>query len=118
MLEPQKIQEIEDRLENLPEEIYQAELKMIENRALVDRDKYLLEAEQSVVISNSDAPNATEKKAQALIETKGRKENLINSTMKYEKAKAYLTLLNNEFTSLRKISSVEIELMKNDGTNI
>lgn len=103
---------LEAELTKLPSKIRDQEKIVIEKKEALDLAKLTLEVATSQAMLNSTRPNATEKKAQAIVATETEKKALIEAQTVHDKEQAGLSYLTNRFISLRKISSLEIELVK------
>lgn len=114
MLEPKAINKIEQELMELPDKIYQQELKVIEAKEAMKHSKDLLEMAISLRITQQQAPNATEKQAHAKIMTEKEKADLLSKEIAYDKENSRLNRYLNLFTALRKVSAIEIETMKSE----
>jgi len=106
------IKSLETKLEKLPSEIYEAEKLVITAKAEVEVAKIEHGCAYADALIRADAPNATEKKAMAELASKTEKMNILTSQVLYEQENAKLTALNNQFNTLRKIGSIETELMR------
>jgi hypothetical protein len=111
-----QLNELQQQLETLPNEIRDQELKVIEKEHTTQLDKLTYDVAFSQAMLRSQKPNATEKKAEALIETRVLKESLFNSEMKLKKEESAQRHLENRFTSVRKLASMEMENMKSQIT--
>lgn len=105
-------QKLIDKLEKLPSEIYEQEKKVIEAKEKLESKKIELDVKFSQAMLESQRPNASEKKAEAIIKTEEIKREVLKANIELERATAYLTAQQNHFTSLRKISNIEQELMR------
>lgn len=105
-------QKLIKKLEKLPDEIYEQEKKTLEAKEALEMKKIELDVKQADAMLKAQKPNASEKKAQALIDTQETRKEVLKSSLEYERQNAYLTALNNQFTALRKVSSIETELLK------
>lgn len=105
-------QKLIDKLEKLPSEIYEQEKKTLEAKEIHEMLKIELDVKMADALIRADKPNATEKKSQAIIDTKEIRKEVLKASLELERQNAYLTALNNQFTALRKVSSIETELLK------
>lgn len=106
------ITELQTKLEELPTDIYNQEKIVLVAKEKVELSKIDFDVSYSTALLATDAPNATEKKAQALVGSSEIKKDLVKNEMEFLKQNAYLTALNNKFIALRKISSIEERLMQ------
>lgn len=106
------IHKLEDDLEKLPFRIYTQEKVVIDAKEDLEMAKMELKIKIAAVMLNSKRPNATEKKAEADVNSKKEQEIVLAKAIEFEKQQAYLTALNNKFVALRKITGIETELMK------
>lgn len=109
MLDPNQLI---NKLNQLPVDIRNQEKKVIEAREKLDMKKAELEVAHAQALLEADRPNATEKKQYAIVMTETLKQEVIKSQVAYDKQQSILKALENQFTSLRKISNIEMELTK------
>lgn len=98
-------------LNKLPSQIRDQEKVFIESKAALDTTKLKLSVSKAMSIVSSTG-NATEKNAKALIDTETEAINLIQAQKESDLEEASLKYLQNKFVSLRKISSIETELIR------
>ncbi len=100
------INQLTKNLEQLPTEIRKAELEVITAKAEL-KDK---ELEYDVAFANetikAQAPNAAEKKAHAVINTKEYKKEVLNKNVEYERKNSEFNFLTNQYISARKLASL------------
>lgn len=104
--------DIEKKLTSLPDEIYQQEKKVLEAKEKLEMAKIKLDVEMSRAMLTAQRPNASEKKAEAITRTAETRREVLRASLEYERQEAYLNALPNQFTAIRKITSLEIELIK------
>ena len=98
-------------LSTLPGKIRDQEKVFIESKAVLDLAKLSLSVAKAQSILESTG-NATEKNAQAVRDTEVEASNLIQAQKETDLEEAGLKYLENRFVSLRKVSSIETELMR------
>lgn len=98
-------------LSELPGKIRDQEKVFIESKAVLDLAKLSLSVAKAQSILESTG-NATEKNAQAVRDTEIEASNLIQAQKETDLEEAGLKYLENRFVSLRKVSSIETELMR------
>jgi hypothetical protein len=103
---------LEQEILKLPRSIEEAEKQAADAKYQMEQSKAELERSTAHYILSSDKPNATEKKAYATQSTVSQQDNYLKSKHYYELKMASLTALNNKFTALRKVASLELELNK------
>ena len=101
-----------EKLEKLPNDIYSQEKKTLDAKFNYELKEIELDVKISEEILIAQKPNASEKKAQALVATGELRKEVLRLNIEYERQKSYLKALENKFISLRKISSIEESLMK------
>lgn len=104
-------------LNKLPGQIRDQERMFILSNEALDLKKL----EMTVAKSNSilkSTGNATEKNAQAVVDTVTEAIALINAQKDTDLEEASLKYLENKFTSLRKISTIETELIRTQLTGV
>lgn len=106
------IHELQQRLLKLPNEAYQQDKKVLEAKEALEIEKINYDVNYSMALLKAQKANATEKRAEAIVETKEEKIKLLKASIAFEKANSILTAKNNEFIALRKVSSIEEALMK------
>ena len=99
-------------LEELPQKIRNQKVLVIEAEKLKDDTKLKYDVAYGMALIEANAPNATQKKAIATIETKKEAEELIAKEYNLKKEGAGLKYLEDRFISLRKIASIEESLIK------
>ena len=105
------IGELEQELKSLPEKIRDQELVVVEKTRLLDEAKLTLDVAMGMTVLTSKAPNASEKKAKAIVETQEEQKSLIAAKYNLAKEEAGLTYVSNQFISARKIGGIEEKLM-------
>ena len=100
------------RMEAIPFEISKKEQELVEAKRQMDISKAILDKWIAIYILKSNRKNATEKKAAAEVQAYQRRLNLIDKTAEFEGIKLQLNQLKNEFDSVRKRISWEMELLK------
>jgi hypothetical protein len=101
------------QLENLPNLIYLEEQRMLEAKQKLEDAKLTYEIKLAFETVASKAGNATEKKSMAILKSETERRNLLKANLEYERANASLTHLTNQFVAVRKLASIEQEMMKN-----
>lgn len=104
--------QLEDRLLNLPNEIFQQERKVILAKEKMEMAKIEFDAKYAFALLQAIKPNATEKKAEATVMTKDAKMEMMKASLEFERQNAILKAKEAEFTALRKVGSIETELLK------
>lgn len=104
--------QIEKHLNELPSQIRDAQKEVITAKGEVERVKLELSIAKSASITASKAPNATEKTAFAIMATKAEQLKLIEAEEKKEEKENIAEYLNNRFIAVRKIASLEQEILK------
>ena len=100
------------KLEELPSEIYSQNKKVLEAEKEYKLEELAFDVAFAQALVGSKRSNATEKKHEAVIETDKMKQDLIKQEWKLKKEEVYAKALNDQFTALRKLSSMEIEKMR------
>lgn len=98
-------------LSKLPGQIRDQEKVCIEAKAVVERAKLSLSFSRSSTILETNG-NATEKNAMATTETEKEALDLIQAQKEYDLEEAGLKYLENRFIAIRKIVSLEQEMIK------
>lgn len=106
------INKIETELEALPGQIREQELSVVELEKKLKESKLELDVAIGMTVLTSKAPNATEKKAKATVETQLDLKKVIEAEYNLKKTEAEFNFLTNRFTALRKIGSLEQEMMR------
>ena len=106
-----------DLLNKLPSQIRDQEKVFILSKEVLDLDKLTLSVAKANSILKSTG-NATEKNAQAVRDTEVEAIGLIHTQKKTDLEEAQLKYLENKFTSLRKISTIETELIRTQLTGV
>jgi hypothetical protein len=101
------IQKLQNRIETLPQLIRDQELAVIEAEHLYQLDKLSYDVAFSQVLIRSKLANATEKKAEALVETQEIKTTLLESERNLKKQESMQKYLENRFIAVRKLMSGE-----------
>jgi hypothetical protein len=101
-----------DKLEKLPTQIYNQEKKTLDAKFKYELKEIEYDVNYSQELLKAQAPNATEKKAAAIVNVGKLRIEVLAANIEYERQKSYLKALENKFISLRKISSIEESLMK------
>lgn len=101
-----------DFLNKLPSQIRDQEKVYIESKAVLEYSKLRLSIALSEAILKSNGANATEKKAYSVVQTAEDAADVIESQKEADLEQAQLKYLENRFISLRKISSIETELIR------
>ena len=104
--------QLEQHLSQLPGQIRTAEKTYIESQGKVENAKLSLSVAQARAMTESEEPNAQGKKAESIIATREEQHVLIQLQVEMDTKKAELEYLKNRFTALRKIASVETELIR------
>jgi hypothetical protein len=104
--------EIQLRLEALPVKIETQEYEVIKLKDLLDKSELALSIDQAKVMLTSGRPNATEKKMEAITQTTELAFDIISLKTQVRDAEAKMTMLINGFAALRKIISLEVEIIK------
>jgi len=99
-------------LDALPQKIRDQKIKVIDAERVKNDTKLKYDVAFGVALIEAQAPNATQKKAIATTKTEKKAEDLIASEYNLKKEEAGLKFLEDKFISLRKISSIEQELMR------
>lgn len=105
------VNKLVELLNKLPSQIRDQERVFIESKAVLDMEKLSLSVAKAQSILKSTG-NATEKNAQAVRDTEVEASNLIQAQKEADLEEAQLKYLENRFVSLRKISSIETELIR------
>lgn len=106
-----------DLLNKLPSQIRDQEKSYISAKAGVEHAKLTLGIAKAEAILRSSG-NATEKNAYALVETAEDAADFIEAQKEADLEEAQLKYLENKFTSLRKISTIETELIRTQLTGV
>jgi len=106
------IQQLQDELERLPSDIRAQQLNVIEKTKKLEEAELRLKVAEGLAILESKGVNATLRKAEAAGKTKDEERDVIEAKYNLAKEVAGFKYLDNRFTSLRKISSIEIEMAK------
>lgn len=99
-------------LDALPTKIRDQKLEVIKVENAREKAKLKFNVAFGMALIEAEAPNATEKKAIATQKTEEEAEDLIAKEYDLKKEEAGLKFLEDKFISLRKISSIETELMR------
>jgi len=105
---------LEEALRVTPGQKRDQQLAFLEAEKVFNEVKLAYEVAQAVAIKNSNAKNATEKKADAIIATEKEKKTLIDVEYNKNIEKAKYDFLSDKYISLRKIASIEIDLIKSN----
>jgi hypothetical protein len=103
---------LERELLKLPGEIEQAEQSAADAKFDMEQAKAEMDRVIASRILSSERPNATEKRSEALEISGDMVTNYHKARHAYDIKMASLTALNNKFTALRKVASLELELNK------
>lgn len=106
------LHELEQHLTELPTKIRNQELVVLEKEKLLREAKLEYDVCFGMTLTGSKAPNATEKKSMAIVGSQPEAKNVIEAEYNLKKEEAGLKYLENRFVAFRKISSIEIEMMK------
>ena len=94
-------------LERIPQEIRNCGLTYLERRDLAEKEKLSLNVAIATATLKADRPNATEKKAYAVIATKEYHKKYLAAQLEEEKAKIELEYVENQYITARKLASIE-----------
>ena len=103
-------------LNKLPSQIREQDAIFKTKKYELDKAKLSLSLAQSQALLNSNGNNSVEKKANAVVETEKEQKEVIEAQKAVDLEESQLEYLNNRFISLRKISSIETELIKSQLT--
>lgn len=103
--------DLQQHLEELPNQIYEQEKKMLIAKEALEMKKIDYDVSYASALLAANAPNATEKKAQAEIGSQMVRSEQVKCEINFLRENAYLTALNNKFVALRRISGIEERLM-------
>lgn len=103
---------IETQLAELPHQIREAQKAHVEAKDLMEKAKLKLKIAHSTALVTTKAPNATEKAAYASIKTEKEAIELIEAQTEEARKETELEYLKNRFIALRKIVSLETELIR------
>ena len=101
-----------EKLEQLPNDIYLQEIKVVDLKEKVDMAELALSHRQAEIMLESDRPNATEKRQESISKTRELSEAVILLKKEEKLAEAKLTAYSNGFTALRKVVSLETANMQ------
>ena len=103
---------LELELSELPSKIRDAQQQHIE--AIKEQKEAKLEYDVALAqaLVSANKPNATEKKSEAIIETRPQMRKVIEAEYAEKMKEAELNYLKDRFNAIRKIASIEIELIK------
>jgi hypothetical protein len=106
------LDQLEEKLNELPGKIRDQKNIVIEKERDLENAKLEYDVKYGMALIEAKRPNATEKKADAVIASSFYAEKLIEAKYNLKKAEAGLKYLEDKFIACRKISSLEIEMMK------
>lgn len=101
-----EIYQINNLLEVLPQQIRDAQTDFILAKDRVERARLKHKIAFATALVNAKAPNATEKRAKAEIEAQGQALEIIEAETQMAIKEAEVTLLNNNFSAVRKIANL------------
>jgi len=107
-----EIQEIERKLSELPNSIYEAGKKALDAEKEYKLEELTFDVAFAQALVESTASSATQKKAEAVFITQPQKKALINSEWKKEKEVLYAKALRDQWDSVRKLANLEQERMR------
>jgi hypothetical protein len=106
------LEEIKKELEVLPNKIRVSALLVLEEQKKLDDKKLAFDVAYGLNLINSNKKNATEKKAEAVINSKTEATLLIEQRYIHKKKELSLSYNQDQFTALRKIANIELEQIK------
>lgn len=105
-----------DLLSKLPGQIRDAEIEYLEKAEELDRAKLTFNVAFGSALISAEAPNATEKKALATIKVEKEAEELIGKEYEAKRKETEWKYLSDRFVALRKVGSIETEMIKSQIT--
>ena len=112
MSEVISIAQLEEQLAKLPGRIRDQKLVVIEKEKEYENAKLEYNVAMGMTVLTSKAPNATEKKAKATVETQEDFKKVIEAEYNLKKEEAARDYLTDKFIAVRKITSLEQEIMR------
>lgn len=105
---------LKSELERLPQAIRDCGHTFIEARDKAEREKLALSVAMSTAMLQATKPNATEKKAYAIIATQSYHKKYLTAQLAEEKAKIELQYVQDQYITVRKLASLEEKMMSSN----
>ena len=106
------LDQLESKLNELPGKIRDQKNIVIEKEMILEHAKLAYDVRYGMALVEAKKPNATEKKAEAVIESREYAEKVIEAKYNLKKEESALKYLEDKFIACRKIASIEQEIMR------
>ena len=106
------LSQLEEQLTKLPGQIREQAKVYLEKKTVVEVSKLQLDVATSNAMLESQEPNATRQKAESVVKTQDEKRRFLKDQLEMERAEVELKYLEDRFTSMRKIGSLESDMMR------
>ena len=101
-------------LERLPQAIRDCGHSFIEARDKAEKEKLSLSIAMSTAMLKAERPNATEKKAYAIIATQAYHKRYLKAQLEEEKTRIELQYVQDQYITVRKLASLEEKMMSSN----